>query len=116
MVFGVADDVITECKSWRVGDYRRAEVLFKGVVWKLQALLGAVRPKLLVHAVVDSLAILVDTSPPVIVPKATDLILFLKADNLWHFFDFALQILEGTELHEAARSRPNDRDSSSGGR
>jgi hypothetical protein len=85
-------------------------MLFEGVVGELQALLRAIRPKVPVHAAVDRLAILVDTGPPGIIPKAAVVTLTLIANELRNIRTFAASTFECPKYCKAAWPGTDDRD------
>src|SRR5690606_6555263 len=106
-----AHDVVAQHRARRVGRDRAAEVLLEAVIGELQALLGAVRPQVAVHARVHRLAMLVQAGAPGVVPHAAQVGLLLEADDLGHVRARAAGGIEGTQLGQAAWAGAEDGDS-----
>ena len=112
-VLGVAHDVVTEGKAGRVRAGWLAVMLLESVVGELEAFLGAIGPQVPVHAVVDSVAVLVDASSPVVVPETTDRVLSFEYNDLRTVLSLVFQILEGRHSCSAGWTSANDSDSHS---
>ena len=67
-LFDTALDVVPEHGARRIGGDWPAKMLLEGIVGEFQALLGAVRPQIAVHAAMDRLAVLVSAGAPGVVP------------------------------------------------
>jgi len=70
--------------GWETGN-GFSVVLLESVVGELETLLGAVRPQITVHASMNWLAILIETSSPGIVPETAPVILLFKTNNFGDF-------------------------------
>ena len=103
-----AHDVVAQHVSRREGGNGLAEVLLEAVVTEFQAFLGAVRPKVAVHAAVNRHPVLVEAGPPRVVPQAPPVGLLLEADELRNVLALVPGPGEGAQLGEAAGSGPDD--------
>jgi len=96
--------------GWEAGD-GFSVVLLKSVVGKFETFLGAVGPQVTVHAAVNGLAILVQSSSPGVVPETAPIVLFLEADNFGDFDSGFLQLDKVVKSRTARRTAADQADS-----
>jgi hypothetical protein len=110
-LLNASNDVIFKDRTWREGRDGFAEVFLVGVVSKLEAFLGPVGPEVSVHAGVNGLVMLIETSAPVVVPLATKLALLLEADDFGNIGSLILSGFESSEDGGSGRTSTDDTDS-----
>ncbi len=97
-------DVVVQHGARRERGNGPAEVLFEGVVCEFEALLGAVRPEIAIHAAVNGLAEFVETGAPCVVPHTAAVALLFIADHLRNFGALAAGAFEGAQCCKSARA------------
>ena len=97
-LFDAAFDIVDHDRARRVRRDLLAEMLFKRIVGKFQALFRAIGPKVAIHRAMHRLAKLIQASAPCIIPKPAPIALLFKADHLGDLFPFGACRLEGAQL------------------
>ena len=107
-VFEIAEKVVSDRRTGWIRAHILAEMLFVRVIRQLMNFFGAIGPKVRVHAIMQWFPILVHSSPPCVVPHASDDTLLLKAHDFGDRLPLLFQVLECTDLEETWWPTPND--------